>query len=132
MKVSEVMSKAVVVDEDITLRQVAKIMSKKNIANVIVIKDGQINGYVSERDVLVNLSNLDKPLKNYMSKEVISISADSNISEAGKIMVERKVKRLPVIKNGKLVGAISFRDVIKNLEKEKGNEENPEENFFFN
>src|SRR3989344_4340027 len=132
MKVSEVMSKAVVVDEDITLRQVAKIMSKKNIANVIVIKDGQINGYVSERDVLVNLSNLDKPLKNYMSKEVISISADSNISEAGKIMVERKVKRLPVIKNGKLVGAISFRDVIKKDRKEKGNEENPEENFFFN
>ena len=74
MKVSEVMSKAVVIDEDITLRQAAKIMSKKNIANVVVIKDGKISGYISERDVLINLSNLDKPLKNYMSKEVISIS----------------------------------------------------------
>ena len=110
------MSKAVVIDPNITLRQAANIMSKKNIANVIVIKDGKIKGYVSERDVLSNLSNLDSKVIKSMSKSVSTISADAEISEAGRLMASKMIKRLPVVKKGKLVGAISFRDVIKHFE----------------
>lgn len=122
------MGKAVVVDPEITLKQAAKIMSSKNIANVIVIKDGKIKGYVSERDVLSNLSNLDSTVSKSMSKSVTTISADADISQAGRIMSSKKIKRLPVVKNGKLVGAISFRDVIRYAG--KGGSEEAE--YFFN
>lgn len=128
MKVSEVMSKAVIVDDTISLREAAKIMSKKNIANVIVVKDGKIIGYVSERDVLSNLNSLDKKVTNSMSRKIITVNADDDISEAGKIMANSQLKRLPVIKNGKLVGAISFRDVIRYLESSSAEEGD----FFFN
>jgi CBS domain-containing protein len=129
MKVSQVMSKAVVIDPDITLKQAAKIMSKKNIANVIVIKDGKIKGYVSERDVLINLKNLDSQVSKIMSKSVISVSKDADINEAGKIMASKGLKRLPVVDSGKLVGAISFRDVIRHAHKSGVAEEG---DFFFN
>jgi CBS domain-containing protein len=129
MKVSNVMSKAVVVDDTITLRKAASIMSSKNIANVVVIKDGKIKGYVSERDVLSNLEKLDKPVTSSMSRGVVTVSADAEISEAGRIMTGRKLKRLPVMKNGKLVGAISFRDVIRYSEKGGSGDGG---DFFFN
>lgn len=122
------MGKAVVVDPDITLKQAASIMSHKNIANVIVIKNGKIKGYVSERDVLSNLSNLDSKVSKSMSKTVTTISADAEISEAGRIMSSKKIKRLPVIKNGKLVGAVSFRDIIRYA----GKGSSDEGEYFFN
>ena len=129
MKVSQAMSKAVVIDDNITLREAAKIMSQKDIANVIVVTDGKIKGFVSEMDVLTNLNNLDKPVSKSMSKKVITISADASISEAGKIMADSQIRRLPVVKNGKLVGAISFRDVIRHGSE---NAESDEGDFFFN
>ena len=127
MKISQVMSKAIVIDPEVTLRQAAKIMSRKNIANVIIVKDGKIKGYVSERDVLSNLSNLDLKVGKSMSKGVATISADAEISAAGKMMASKMIKRLPVVKDGKLVGAISFRDVIRYG---KGNGTTDE--YFFN
>ena len=130
MKVSQVMSKAVVIEDSISLRKAANIMSRKNIANVVVVSGGKIKGFVSERDVLNNLSKLDKPVKGSMTRGVITISSESDVVEAGRIMVSRKVKRLPVIKNKKLVGAISFRDVIKHA-KSSGSSSD-EGDFFFN
>jgi len=130
MKVSQVMSKAVVVDDTVTLRHAANVMSRKNISNVVVVKDGKIKGYVSERDVLENLNNLDKPIKGSMSKGVATINADADISEAGRVMASNKIKRLPVMNNGKLVGAISFRDVIRHSK--SGKSESSDGDFFFN
>tara|TARA_Y100000310_G_scaffold261214_1_gene270480 strand:- start:4146 stop:4541 length:396 start_codon:yes stop_codon:yes gene_type:complete len=131
MKVSQVMSKAVVVDTDVSLRHAAKVMSRKNIANVIVIRDGKIKGYVSERDVLRNLGKLDKPVTSSMSRGVTTIKDDVDVLEAGRIMAGKKIKRLPVMRNGKLVGAISFRDVIRHA-KGSGSGGSSEGEFFFN
>jgi CBS domain-containing protein len=129
MKVSDVMGKAVVIDNTVSLRDAAKIMSKKNIANVIVVSGGKIKGYVSERDVLSNLEKLDKPVTSSMSRSVITVNSNSKVSEAGRIMASRKIKRLPVVNKGKLVGAISFRDVIRYSEKGGSGDGG---DFFFN
>ena len=131
MKVSQVMSKAVVVDSAVSLRHAAKVMSRKNIANVIVIRDGKIRGYVSERDVLRNLGKLDKPVTSSMSRGVTTVKADDDVLEAGRIMAGKKIKRLPVLRKGKLVGAISFRDVIRHA-KGSGSEGSGKGDFFFN
>ena len=107
------MSKAVVIDDTVTLRHAASVMSKKNIASVVVVKDGKIKGYVSESDVLANLEKLDKPVINSMSKGVTTIDAEAEVAEAGRIMADKQIRRLPVVRNGKLVGAVSFRDIIR-------------------
>ncbi|MEM3074701.1 MAG: CBS domain-containing protein [Candidatus Pacearchaeota archaeon] len=131
MKVSEVMSKAVIIDDSISLKDAALIMSKKNIASVIVVKDGIIKGIVTERDILNNLNNLDKPVSKSMNTKIITISHDSDISEAAKIMASKGLRRLPVIKNGKLAGAVSLRDIIKYAKKNSKPSED-EGDFFFN
>jgi len=52
-------------------------------------------------------------VKNSMTAPVISISSDSGLSDARKIMTEKKVRRLPVVDNDKLVGIVSFTDVLE-------------------
>ena len=52
-------------------------------------------------------------IKDYMTSPVISISPDVGLSEARKIMIDRKIRRLPVVEGGKLVGIISFTDVLE-------------------
>lgn len=52
-------------------------------------------------------------IKNNMTSPVISIAPDTKLAEARKIMIERKVRRLPVVENDKLIGIISFTDVLE-------------------
>ncbi len=52
-------------------------------------------------------------VKNHMTSPVISISSDTNLSEAHKAMADNKVRRLPIVENGKLVGIVSLNDVLE-------------------
>lgn len=52
-------------------------------------------------------------VKDYMTSPVISISADAELSTARKMMIDRKIRRLPVVEGEKLVGIISFTDVLE-------------------
>ena len=55
----------------------------------------------------------DGLVKDSMTSPVISISSDTGLSDARKIMTEKKVRRLPVVDNGELVGIVSFTDVLE-------------------
>ena len=68
MNVLEIMSKAVVVDDHISVRDAAKIMSDKNIGSLIVVKDNKIIGIVTERDVLKNIPKLSEKISFIMTK----------------------------------------------------------------
>lgn len=52
-------------------------------------------------------------VKSHMTSPVISISSDTNLSEAHKAMADNKVRRLPIVENGKLVGIVSLNDVLE-------------------
>lgn len=52
-------------------------------------------------------------IKDYMTSPVISISPELELSEARKIMMDRKIRRLPVVENDKLIGIISFTDLLE-------------------
>jgi len=114
MKVSQIMNKAIVSDDNISIKQAAKIMSDKNIGSLIILNENKICGLVTERDVLKNVSKLNLKVKNIMSKNVFVIDKNSNIEEAASLMAEKKIKRLPVVEDKKLVGLISVTDVIAN------------------
>lgn len=118
MKISQIMSKAIVIDDNTSVKEAAKIMSDKNIGSLIIVKDNKIAGIVTERDVLKNISKLNSKVSAIMSKNVITIEKEGNIEEAAEIMAEKKIKKLPVIEDKKLVGLISATDIIahsKNL-----------------
>jgi len=112
MKVSELMKKAIVVEENISLRNAAKIMSEKAIGSLIVVKGEKIAGIITERDILKNVDQLSSKLSKIMSKNVITISPKKSIDEAASLMSESKIKRLPVVDNGEIVGIITATDII--------------------
>lgn len=114
MKVKEIMNKVIVVEHDISVKEVAKIMSNRNIGSLVVLKNNKIAGIITEKDILKNISSLEKKISSVMNKNVITIDLNESIDDAALIMSENKIKRLPVIDNNKLVGILTATDIIAN------------------
>jgi CBS domain-containing protein len=118
MLIKEIMNKAVAIEQDISLKQAAKIMSDKNIGSLVVVKGKNISGILTEKDILKNISDLDKKIHSAMSKNVITINENVDIDEAAMLMSKNKIKRLPVLdhENGKLIGIITSTDLVAHSE----------------
>lgn len=116
MKIKDVMNKAVAISHDISLKDAAKIMSDKNIGSLIAVKGEKILGLVTEKDIMNNVSDINKKVSSIMTKRVITIDQEQDIGEASMLMSSNKIKRLPVLKNDKLVGVITTTDLIAHLD----------------
>jgi len=114
MKVKEIMNKAIVIEHDVSVKEAARIMSARNIGSLIVLNKNKITGIITERDVMKNVSCLGKKISLIMNKNVVTIDHAESLENAALIMTERKIKRLPVVDNGKLVGMITATDIVAN------------------
>ncbi len=114
MRVNEIMNKAIAIDHDVSVKEAAKIMSNKNIGSLIVLNKDKIIGIITDRDILKNISSLGKRISIVMSKNVITIDHNESLDNASLIMTENKIKRLPVVDKGKLVGVITATDIVAN------------------
>ena len=114
MKVREIMTRHVVtVTEDTPLLDVASLLSERRISAVPVCQEGgALVGLVSEFDLLAREG---KTAKDVMSPGVISVSEDTDVEEARFLLVERKIRRLPVLSGQKLVGIVSRSDIVREL-----------------
>lgn len=116
--VRDVMNPHVIVARSsVTIKEAAELMAQMRIGCLIVMDDDKLLGIVTESDIIgkVVAKNKDPErilLKEIMTGNIISISPDKNLDEAADIMVENKIKRLPVVDNGKLVGIITATDMI--------------------
>ncbi len=104
-------------DEEMSVENVAKIMGKRSIGSVIITGDGEPIGIFTERDLLTKFLAEDRSLNTEVGKACSSplITAPLGISvhDAAAIMTLKHIKRLPLAKNGKLVGMLSARDLIE-------------------
>ncbi len=114
MKVKEIMNKAIVIEHDISVKDAARIMSARNIGSLIVLNKNKIAGIITERDVMKNVSCLGKKISSVMNKNVVIVDHSESLENAALIMTERKIKRLPVVDNGKLVGMVTATDIVAN------------------
>ncbi len=114
MQVKKVMNKAVVIDHDMNLKEAAQIMSNRNIGSLIVLKGNKIAGIITEKDIMDNISSLNKKVSEAMNKNVVTIEKDESLDNAATLMAEKKVKRLPVTDKASLVGIITATDIIAN------------------
>lgn len=117
MKVRDLMSQNVQwVDPNQSLEEVAKILSSSNIGSVPICHDNQVLGMVTDRDILVRaIANGKDPkttkVNEIMTKEVLSVSPDTDIHQASDLMAEKQIRRLPVIENNQLVGYLAIGDI---------------------
>ena len=106
------------VQKDTPLLEVLDLMAHKGIGAVLVMEKDKIAGIFSERDFARKVAkthslNLDIPISELMTKEVFVISPDETIDECMALMSSTRIRHLPVVEDGKLVGVISIGDVVR-------------------
>jgi CBS domain-containing protein len=116
--VRDVMSKDVkVVRPDTTVKEIVATMDKFDIGSIIVVQGERPVGIITERDILRRIvePSLDPEIMNarqIMTSPIITISENANIEEAAKLMAKKRAKRLPVMENDRLVGMLTFTDIV--------------------
>ncbi len=112
------------VSPDDTIFSALKMMAEKKIGAILVIENGEIMGIMSERDyarkvILEGKSSKDSKVRDIMSDKVIYVSTDTMVEECMALMIEKRIRHLPVLANHKLMGIISIGDVVKAVIDEK-------------
>lgn len=108
----------VTIEPNVNVRRAVRAMNDFEIGCLIVVEAGRVVGILTERDVLKRVMdegrNPDKTLvKEVMSKPPITINPDADLEAAIELMFKHKIKKLPVIENGKLVGLVTFTDLVR-------------------
>ncbi|MGQ9640562.1 MAG: CBS domain-containing protein [Candidatus Bathycorpusculaceae bacterium] len=116
--VRDVMSKDVkVVRPDTNVKEVVATMDKFDIGSIIVVQGERPVGIITERDILrrlvgPSLAPETLTARHVMTSPVVTINEMTSIEEAAKLMAKKKVKRLPVMSDDKLVGILTFTDIV--------------------
>lgn len=116
MKIAEIMHPAKVVSPNVSLKEAASMMAKENIGSLVVMKGNALVGIITEKDITDNIGKLSEKVEKVMSKNVATIEEDKNIDKAVELMSEKKIKRIPVTRDGKLVGIVTVTDILANAE----------------
>jgi len=117
--VKDLMSRKVnTIEENKTVFHAAKQMAKERRGYVVVLKNGKPVGILTDSDILEKVISKGKDpkkikVKEVMSSPLITISPDEELVEVSRIMRKNVIKRVPVVKNGKLVGIITDNDIAK-------------------
>jgi CBS domain-containing protein len=103
-----------------SIMEVSCLLASKRIGAIVIIdQNGLVEGIISERDIVRGLANygakvLDMPVEDLMTRNVITRGAESQIDELRWEMTNSRIRHLPILDKGKLVGLISIGDVVKN------------------
>ena len=102
---------------NMTAKITIETMYEKHIGCVVAIdEDKKCIGIFTERDAIRLVAEnvqLDEPLENVMTKNVVTITEDSSINEVRRIICAHRIRHLPVVnQKGKLVGLLSVRDML--------------------
>jgi CBS domain-containing protein len=97
-----------------------KLMAEKNIGAVLVGEGGKVAGIFTERDyarkiALMAKSSRDTALREVMTAEVMYVGPAQTSEECMALMTENRLRHLPVMDNGKLVGLVSIGDLVKDV-----------------
>ena len=131
MKVKELMTQTVLaVKKDVSLRKLVKLLDEHSITGAPVVDDeGRLIGIVSGKDVIRAIDQLIRVsisidevkdikgkynwVEGVMTSRVISASEEDDVLDVFRMMVERKIHRIPVVRDGKPVGIISSQDACR-------------------
>ncbi len=108
------------VTPDATVLQALKLMADENVGAVLVMSGGVVDGILSERDCVRKLDLAGKTaektrVQEIMTSDVLYVEASQSLDECMAIMIDKNIRHLPVYENGKLLGVISVRDVLKEV-----------------
>jgi len=119
MLVKEVMNRNVkTVRPEDTVKDAASIMNNHRIGSLVVVSGtGEVVGILTERDILTDVVATGKSadevkVSEIMTPNIVTITPDKTLEEAADIMTENRIKKLPVVHEGRLVGIVTATDLI--------------------
>src|SRR3972149_5187010 len=124
MELKDIMVKnAVTVEPDQSVREAAKRMNLYEIGCLIVVGKDGVSGIVTERDILTKVVEASKnaektKVKEIMSTKLVMGTPDMDVVDAARLMLKKKIKKLPVTTNGKLAGLVTFTDIVRTVRME--------------
>ena len=103
---------------DASVLDAIKAMVEANVGSLLVTDGGEITGIVTERDYLRRAALAERadaatPVREIMSAPVICVTPETSIDECMALMTERRIRHVPVVDGGALVGMISIGDLVK-------------------
>jgi acetoin utilization protein AcuB len=128
MPVADIMTrKLITVPPDLSIGELQPLFKQHRIHHLLVVENNKLLGVISDRDVLRSISpfartsaadekdnyTLSRKAHQIMSKKIISVSSDMNLRDACARLLDNGVSLLPVIDNKKLVGVLSWKDILR-------------------
>jgi CBS domain-containing protein len=108
----------VTIDENATVGEAARVLADLGIGALVIAPAGQVRGILSERDIVRGLASrgaevLDTPVSSLMTTAVATCALDDGVDALMVTMTSRRVRHVPVLDGGGLVGIVSIGDVVK-------------------
>jgi signal-transduction protein with cAMP-binding, CBS, and nucleotidyltransferase domain len=92
-------------------------MVEMNVGSLLVTEEGEVTGIVTERDYLRRVTLEDRthdaPVREIMSSPLIVVTPESTVDECMALMTDRRIRHVPVVEGGKVVGLVSIGDLVK-------------------
>ena len=118
--INQIMNTSILsVDSSVTATDAAKMMEDTDVGAIVVLENNIPVGIVTDRDFAIKIAAhsypIDTPVRRIMSSPLISVDPHSDLWIASDLMSTRKVRKLPVIDDDKVVGIITSSDIVKHI-----------------
>jgi CBS domain-containing protein len=106
------------IDGDASVFEAVQRMVDANVGSLLVTEAGEIAGIVTERDYLRRVTlegrtDRETPVREIMSSPLVVVTPETTIDECMALMTDRRIRHLPVVQDGAVVGVVSIGDVVK-------------------
>lgn len=103
---------------DASLAEACRQLDSRRVGALMVCKDDRVVGVISERDVVRAVSHggqaaLERPVSDHMTADVIFAGPNETVGDLMSRMTDRRIRHLPILADGRLVGVVSIGDVVK-------------------
>ena len=108
------------IEPDATVYDAIALMAEKNIGALVVVENGQLVGVLSERDytrkvMLRGKRSRETLVREIMSTQLTTADPKQSVDECLRSMTEKRIRHLPVVKEGEIIGVISIGDLVKHV-----------------
>ncbi|BAO44519.1 CBS domain-containing protein [Thiolapillus brandeum] len=108
------------VDASKTVLEAIGELARKGIGALVVLKEGKPVGLFSERDytckvILTGKRSENTPVGDVMTRELVVVGPDTQVDECMALMTEKRIRHLPVLDHGELIGLVSIGDIVKDI-----------------
>jgi CBS domain-containing protein len=106
------------IEADATVFEAVKRMVEANVGSLLVTEDGEITGIVTERDYLRRVTlegrtDSETAVREIMTTPLVVVTPETSVDECMAVMTDQRIRHLPVVEGGDVVGIVSIGDVVK-------------------